>query len=171
FPTLLLPWSAPSRAPRGGGNPAWFEADPACLWTGSGPRASSDEVGLPMPMNASTPIGPAIPGHRAARAERISWWLCWALLPVLVAAAPDPTGERIYQQKCASCHGASGEGTDDHYPKPLVGERSVEGLARVIAKTMPEDDPGTCVGAEAEKVAAYIYETFYSKAAQARHPF
>ncbi len=126
-----------------------------------------------MPKSASTPLGrpgPG-PGPRAGRAERISGWLCGALLPVLVAAGPAPTGQQIYQQKCASCHGAAGEGTDDHYPRPLVGERSVEGLARLIARTMPEDDPGTCVGAEAEKVAAYIYETFYSKAAQARNPF
>src|SRR5262249_52545218 len=160
--------SPPARAPGVVAIPPGSRLIPRVFGPGAVPRASSDEVGLPMPMNASTPIGPALPGHRAARAERISWWLCWALLPVLVAAAPDQTGERIYQQKCASCHGASGEGTDDHYPKPLVGERSVEGLARVIARTMPEDDPGTCVGAEAEKVAAYIYETFYSKAAQAR---
>jgi len=41
----------------------------------------------------------------------------------------------------------------------------------LIAKTMPEDDPGTCVGADAEHVAAYVYESFYSKAAQARNKF
>ena len=39
-------------------------------------------------------------------------------------------------------------------------------LARLIAKTMPEDAPGDCVGEDAERVAAYIYETFYSKDAQ-----
>ena len=43
-------------------------------------------------------------------------------------------------------------------------------LARLIAKTMPEDEPGTCVGPDAEKVSAYIYDAFYSKAAQARNP-
>ena len=92
-------------------------------------------------------------------------------VPLAIAAAPDPKGEQIFRKMCASCHGASGEGTDDHYPKPLIGERSVEGLARIIAKTMPEDDPGTCVGEDAQAVAAYIYESFYSKAAQARNPF
>ena len=71
---------------------------------------------------------------------------------------------------CASCHGTSGEGTDDHYPRPLIGERSVASLAKLIAKTMPEDEPGTCVGPDAEKVSAYIYDAFYSKAAQARNP-
>ena len=46
----------------------------------------------------------------------------------------------------------------------LTGERPLTALARFIAKTMPEDAPGECVGEDAEKVAAYIYEAFYSKA-------
>ena len=36
---------------------------------------------------------------------------------------------------------------------------------------MPEDAPGECVGEDADKVAAYIYESFYSKTAQARNKF
>ena len=84
---------------------------------------------------------------------------------------PDRTGEQIYRQKCASCHGASGEGTEDHYPRPLIGERPVESLARLIAKTMPEDAPGECVGEDAQNVAAYIYKTFYSKDAPGRVNF
>ena len=42
-------------------------------------------------------------------------------------------------------------------------------LARYIAKSMPEDDPGKCAGPEADKVAAYIHDAFYSKAAQERN--
>jgi hypothetical protein len=84
---------------------------------------------------------------------------------------PVLTGEQIYRQKCASCHGASGEGTDEHYPRPLIGERPVASLARLIAKTMPEDAPGECIGEDAQRVAAYIYDTFYSKDAQARNKF
>ncbi len=43
-------------------------------------------------------------------------------------------------------------------------------LAKLIAKTMPEDDPGTCVGRRTPtQVAAYIYDAFYSKTAQARN--
>src|SRR5260370_36447928 len=34
---------------------------------------------------------------------------------------------------------------------------------------MPKDDPGTCTGADAEKVAAYIYGACYSKAARERN--
>ena len=34
---------------------------------------------------------------------------------------------------------------------------------------MPEDDPGTCTGDNADAVAAYIYDAFYSKTAQERN--
>ncbi len=98
-------------------------------------------------------------------------WLMPALIPCMIAAGPARTGEQIYRQQCAACHGKSGEGTDDHYPAWLVGDRSLTGLARYIAKTMPEDAPGECVGEDAENVAAFIYEAFYSKAAQARNKF
>ena len=93
------------------------------------------------------------------------------LLDFAVGDGPALSGEQIYRQKCASCHGGSGEGTEEHYPRPLVGERPVASLASLIAKTMPEDAPGECVGEDARKVAAYIYETFYSKDAQARNKF
>src|SRR5437879_1929316 len=84
------------------------------------------------------------------------------------AVADDRTGEQIYRQKCAVCHGTAGEGTAD-CPKPLAGTKSAAQLTKVIAKTMPQDDPGTCTGADAEKVAAFIFEAFYSPAAQARN--
>ena len=35
---------------------------------------------------------------------------------------------------------------------------------------MPEEEPGACVGQDAKEVSYYIYEAFYSKAAQARNP-
>ncbi|MGP0063919.1 MAG: DUF1592 domain-containing protein [Isosphaeraceae bacterium] len=108
-------------------------------------------------------------GHRLGMLAPSMFFLM--LVSSLIAAAPDQKGEQIYRRMCATCHGASGEGTDDHYPKPLIGERTVEGLSRIIAKTMPEDAPGECVGEDADRVAAYIYEAFYSKAAQARNPF
>ncbi len=110
---------------------------------------------------------------RSRRLIRLAQWL---LLPALLTApragaAADPvrTGEQVYRQTCAACHGAAGEGSED-YPRALAGDRSVKQLARLIARTMPEDDPGTCVGEDAEKVAAYVYETFYSKAARERNP-
>lgn len=103
----------------------------------------------------------------------------FALLPSLfsllsasgASAADAPTGEQIYLQKCVKCHGPKGEGGKDVDSKPLLGDLPVKELAKVIAETMPQDDPESCTGEEAEKVAAYVYDAFYSKAAQARlHP-
>jgi len=91
------------------------------------------------------------------------------LTPCFAFAETSPTGAQIYKDRCASCHGKSGEGTADEYPHPLTGDRSVGQLTRLIAKTMPADDPGTCTGPDAEKVAEFIHEAFYSKTAQARN--
>src|SRR5262249_34210520 len=82
--------------------------------------------------------------------------------------AADATGEHIFQARCASCHGSRGEGTDD-YPRPLAGDRSLKQRAQLIAQTTPEGHPGTRVGEEADRVAAYIYDAFYSRTAQARN--
>ncbi|HTU89254.1 MAG TPA: DUF1592 domain-containing protein [Gemmataceae bacterium] len=78
------------------------------------------------------------------------------------------SGEQIYRQQCASCHGAKGEGSDE-YERPLTGDRSVSQLVRFIAKSMPKDADKKCTGEDAQKVAVYIYEAFYSKTAQARN--
>jgi Protein of unknown function (DUF1592)/Protein of unknown function (DUF1588)/PA14 domain/Cytochrome C oxidase, cbb3-type, subunit III len=78
------------------------------------------------------------------------------------------TGERIYKARCSSCHGKQGGGSKI-YGRPLVGDRSIGQLARYIAESMPDDDPGTWEGEDAQKVAAYIYDAFYSKTAQARN--
>src|SRR5579871_441908 len=91
-----------------------------------------------------------------------------ALLGSSGRAAEPRTGQQIYKQQCAWCHGASGEGKAKHYDKPLTGSRSVSQLAALIARTMPEDNPGCLPAEDAQKVAAYIYDAFYSKAAQDR---
>jgi hypothetical protein len=78
------------------------------------------------------------------------------------------TGEQIYRQLCAKCHGAMGEGDNEHYPQPLAGDRSVSELARYIDKSMPENEPEKCDAEESRRVAAYIYDAFYSPIAQAR---
>ena len=103
-------------------------------------------------------------GHLAWAATA---WLSLAT-SVGVLAADGPPGEQIYRRMCVSCHGAAGEGTDE-YPRALSGDRSPSQLARLIARTMPEDDPGTCTGPDAEVVASYIHEAFYSKTAQERN--
>ena len=84
-------------------------------------------------------------------------------------AADDSRGEQIYRQTCARCHGAAGEGTAETQNHPLIGDKSIGQLTKLIAKTMPEDDVGSCVGDDAADVATYIHETFYSPTARVRH--
>src|SRR5215204_3776728 len=71
-------------------------------------------------------------------------------------------GARVYKQMCADCHGGRGEGVAGKHDEPLVGNRSVVALAKYIARSMPEDKEGTCVGDDATNVAAYIFDAFYS---------
>ena len=78
-------------------------------------------------------------------------------------------GEAIYRAKCASCHGEKGEGGTKEYAEPLAGDASRTELARLISDTMPEDDPASCVGEDAEAVAAFVFDHFYSDAAQVRN--
>src|SRR5579875_2975945 len=94
--------------------------------------------------------------------------LALVLISVQSVCAQGRSGEQIYRQQCASCHGVNGEGSAE-YKRPLRGDRSVAQLARFIAKSMPKDSEKKCTGEDAQKVAVYIYETFYSKAAQARN--
>lgn len=96
--------------------------------------------------------------------------VCLALLlpfgvPVQAAEAD---GSKIYQASCAKCHGASGEGTKK-YARPLEGDLAVPELADLIAKTMPEDNPGALSRQEAEAVARYIHDAFYSALARERN--
>jgi hypothetical protein len=78
-------------------------------------------------------------------------------------------GAKVYQQMCVDCHGTKGEGVADKYDEPLVGKRSVASLTRYITRAMPDGKEGTCVGDDAANVAAYIFDAFYSPAAQARN--
>ena len=91
------------------------------------------------------------------------------LLLTAAAAGDERTGQQIYKDLCATCHGANGEGVDEHYPHPLIGDRSLKELTQYIEESMPEDDPSKCVGEDAAKVAAYVFDTFYSAVAQARN--
>ncbi|HTN04760.1 MAG TPA: c-type cytochrome [Planctomycetaceae bacterium] len=64
-------------------------------------------------------------------------------------AAEPRTGEQIYKQLCANCHGPNGEGTEEHYPQGLVGDQSIGQLASLITRTMPLKAPEKCVGEDA----------------------
>jgi len=89
--------------------------------------------------------------------------------PVPVAAA-DPTGEQIYKQQCARCHGPKAEG--DIGPVLVGGQgtlRTARPLKTVgsfwpyattlwdyINRAMPFDKPGLLKPSEVYAVAAYI---------------
>ena len=78
-------------------------------------------------------------------------------------------GERVYFNHCANCHGDEGQGVDEEYDEPLWGSKSITSLTRYIHKSMPEDDEKAVVDEDAAAVATYIYDAFYSPAAQARN--
>ena len=92
-----------------------------------------------------------------------------AMLCHVVAASEGRTGAAIFRDQCARCHGPAGEGTEEFYPDRLAGDRSVEQLAALIAESMPEDADEKCPPEDARKVAAYIYDAFYSPDAQLRN--
>ena len=76
--------------------------------------------------------------------------------PADPAAVAD--GEAIYAAKCASCHGAMGEG--DIGPALRDWSRGRDALVDVITRTMPFNAPGSCTGDCAQHVASYILATF-----------
>lgn len=78
-------------------------------------------------------------------------------------------GEEIYRQSCADCHGEKGQGVESEYATALVGDASIGELSSIVADTMPEDDPDSCVGEDALAVAAYVHHAFYSEEAQVRN--
>ncbi|MEK6237124.1 MAG: PA14 domain-containing protein, partial [Planctomycetales bacterium] len=73
---------------------------------------------------------------------------------------PASQGKMIYQSRCASCHGKSGQGVAKKYEKPLAINASLAELTELISETMPEEDPDACVGKEASAVANYILQAF-----------
>ncbi len=95
-------------------------------------------------------------------------WLALSAPCRVFADEEVPPGQSIYDAKCAECHGANGEGTDE-YSSQLAGDLSVAQLAEVIQETMPSEDPGTLSAEESKDVAAYVHDTFYSAVARERN--
>ena len=83
-------------------------------------------------------------------------------------APAEHPGAGVYREHCQRCHGEQGAGTADA-PAPLVGDRSVNQLAKYVHDTMPEDDPEAVVGDAARQVAEYIHGAFYSAVARDRN--
>ena len=72
-------------------------------------------------------------------------------------------GKKLYAQHCAECHGTSGEGVEDEFSKPLVGDWPLQKLTDYIGKTMPDYDPDEVKGKDAELVSRFIYKSFYQR--------
>ncbi len=85
-----------------------------------------------------------------------------------VPSAKQKSGDQVYAQRCASCHGAKGEGGKG-YKRPLVGDLSVGELARFIKEEMPPEPMPKLPADDARSVADYIYGAFYSPIAQERN--
>ena len=97
------------------------------------------------------------------------WLVLWMFAACVFAAPAEHPGKMLYQKLCAECHGSKGQGVEDEYDEPLTGEKSIEALARQIDRTMPEDNPEKTTAADSKRIAEYIYDAFYSSAAQARN--
>lgn len=94
--------------------------------------------------------------------------LLFILAMTTAASAEEPAGAALYKARCARCHGKEGEGVKDQYYRPLSGQKSLEVLTRFVAKSMPKDKAGSLTPKEAALVTSYVFDAFYSPAAQAR---
>jgi mono/diheme cytochrome c family protein len=82
------------------------------------------------------------------------------------ASKPMPDGQKLFTAKCAPCHGQNGLGGSG-YRGVLSGSLTESELAGFIKRSMP---PGAkkCPAPAADKIAAYMFDAFYSPIAQAR---
>ena len=83
----------------------------------------------------------------------IHLFLGLGLTGILPAQDAPASGEAIYAQHCASCHGKHGEGVPDEVDEPLHGERALPSLSRYIDRKMPEDEPELLNAEESQRVA------------------
>lgn len=76
-------------------------------------------------------------------------------------------GAKEFKARCAGCHGDKGQGGPG-YAKPLIGKLTATELAAFIKKSMPPNGK-KCPSPEADKVAEYMFDAFYSPIAQERN--
>ena len=80
-----------------------------------------------------------------------------------------PPASKSIKFNVARCHGKAGEGTDDNYPDPLEGDKSVAQLTKLIHETMPDDADTKTSADDRPKSPTYIYDTLYSPEARVRN--
>jgi mono/diheme cytochrome c family protein len=120
-------------------------------------------------------LSPAM-GYGSQIGLRVSFWRHFVYLAgnlllatlTLALQAATPSGKQVFVQRCAKCHGRSGEGVKGKYDSALQGDRALDKLIHYIERNMPDDAPGTCTNAAAAAVARYIYDQFYSLEARGR---
>lgn len=71
-------------------------------------------------------------------------------------------GARLYQQQCASCHGAQGQGARS-FPRPIWGPASnigkfgtAQGLFEYVQLMMPFDNPSKLKDGDKTAIVAYM---------------
>lgn len=73
------------------------------------------------------------------------------------------TGQEIYAQSCAVCHGVDGLGSALVPPAPVTRAMTLEEIRLATEQRMPPASPGSCVGECSAQVAQYIFDTFTNK--------
>ena len=121
---------------------------------------------------AQTVISMAIEIRSLNRHLQIPVWLLAATVLCHAFSRADDSpqlqrGAEIFAEQCSACHGDRGEGTVD-VPAQLFGDRPTIELADVISRTMPDGSPEDCTSEEAQAVAEWMQQAFYSPEAQAR---
>ncbi len=147
--------------------PKWLRFQPGSLTWDSRPITLI--LTTLLPRDRSEIVDPAWLILMHTNSLRHSSQFAIVLLPLLagLANAAESAGEAIYKKECLRCHGPLGQGTKKA-EAPLGGDKSIDQLAVVVQKTMPETNPGKLTLAEAKSVAAWMYDAFYSPAAQAK---
>lgn len=113
--------------------------------------------GLPITMNAKKPVNPFY--------TDVWWGKSW-VVPMLKSADRDNflNGERLYVEKCASCHGADGQGIAATGFPPVWGDRSFntgaglskpEKLPTYLLHNMPLGNPNL-TRQEAVDIGLYV---------------
>ncbi len=76
-------------------------------------------------------------------------------------------GEALFAKVCAPCHGVNGAG-GAAFPRPLTGSKSVAELGKFISQSMPPGPKKTPLP-QAQQIAAFMVDAFYSPLAQERN--
>ncbi|WP_243457431.1 c-type cytochrome [Ottowia testudinis] len=121
-----LGWYAPSlTAADQAGVSHWPEAQIAqLLRTGATAQGWASGPMAEVVFHGTQYLNDADAGAMAAYLKQLPPPASAAPAPARASGAPATAGAKLYEQHCAACHGAAGEGVKDAYP-PLAGNRAV----------------------------------------------